>query len=155
VCVCVCVCTCISIHKYIINFLGLFWLFVYIWTRIHWVTNKGTYIQERLILLWLLLVACGWVPWHFTHFHVTRSIDNEIVPVLFIQPFLGETVSQPTSWCSGSDNLFTLSSRICPEPSHRYKSCDISVSIEAGLLMICRCIVFSCGFFVIDSICCK
>lgn len=44
------------------------------------------------------------------------SIDIVIVQVLFVQPFIGDTVSQQTFCYSGSYNLSTTSSQMFPEP---------------------------------------
>jgi hypothetical protein len=43
------------------------------------------------------------------------SIDTAIALALLMQSFLGQTVSQQTSWYSGSYPLFTLSSAMFPE----------------------------------------
>lgn len=50
---------------------------------------------------------------HTILFCVNRSIDIAIVPVLSMQPFLGEIASQQTSWSSGS---FFLPPFFCDVP---------------------------------------
>lgn len=45
------------------------------------------------------------VPWEIVSVHTEMAIDITIVLVSFTQPFLGETISQQTSWNSDSYNL--------------------------------------------------
>lgn len=64
---------------------------------------------------------------HTILFCVNRSIDIAIVPVLFMQPFLGETSSQQTLWSSGCYDLSTPD--LWCSISHRLRNCDVDVSM--------------------------
>lgn len=57
-----------------------------------------------------------------------------IVKILFIQPLLRKIVSYQVSWYSISFNLSILSSRCSLR--HRYRSCDVYVSVKGKLCMI-------------------
>lgn len=57
-----------------------------------------------------------WDVTKFFPFHINKPLDIAIVSGLGMQPFLGKTISQRTSWYSGSNNLFALSFSIFPEP---------------------------------------
>lgn len=51
----------------------------------------------------------------FLPFHINTSIDIAVIPALFMQLFLKESVSQESSWCVGSCNLSALCSEAVPE----------------------------------------
>jgi hypothetical protein len=53
-------------------------------------------------------------------------IDIAVVLVLFMQPFLGETISQHIFWYSGS---YRLPGILAPSQSYRYRTCDVHLSI--------------------------
>lgn len=66
-------------------------------------TNKGTSSWEKLILLSAVIIFLKffffvymWNPAKFYPFHINMFINNVIVMVWFMQPFLGETASP--SW---------------------------------------------------------
>lgn len=81
----------------------------------------GAHLWERLALpLSAPLAACsslfrGGARCSFSHSCVSTPIDIVIVQVLLMQPFLGESVLQQTSWCPGSYSLPVPSLVMFPE----------------------------------------
>lgn len=72
------------------------------------------------MLRYVTVGACSSLSWVWPHdifpLHGSISIYITVAPVLFLPPFLGETISQQTSWCSESHDLSSPSSVLFPEP---------------------------------------
>lgn len=76
--------------------------------------QEGAHLWNRFILLLLLSVShsllvvfCIVARLHDTFpFHINVSTDVSVLLVLFMWPFLGQTVSWLTSWYSGSCMVF-------------------------------------------------
>lgn len=112
-------------------------------------TNKGTSSWEKLILLSAVIIFLKflffvyiWNPAKFYPFHINMFINNVIVMVWFMQPFLGETASQLTSLGSDSCKPSTL---LHCSLSHRCLSCDMVYLLRLGSLQfVSLCILLSC-----------
>lgn len=95
------------------------------------------------------LPVCDMFP-----FRVRMSIAITMVQILFMQPFLWETVSQQTSWYSGL-TLFPFPLPWC-SLSYRCRNCGTDVSTVARLPMIHwspHCVQL--WFSMMVSICCE
>lgn len=88
------------------------------------------------MLRYVTVGACSSLSWVWPHdifpLHGSISIYITVAPVLFLPPFLGETISQQTSWCSESHDLSSPSSVLFPEP-HRCRSCGVDLCVGLGV----------------------
>lgn len=75
------------------------------------IRERGQFFSQLSVATFSYFSRVG-TPRNFL-FHVTMSIDIALVLILFVQPFLGETVSQQTSWYSGPH--FCILSKMFPE----------------------------------------
>lgn len=116
--------------------------------------EDGAHSEEALILLRSTATNCpqffvlGLDLVNFSPFCLSIYIDIVTVQVFLRQPFMGDTISEQTSWSSGSYNGSAPSSSV----GLRCK-CHVVELVSPQSVVFLHCVLL--WFSVMVSICCK